>query len=194
MPLRSRACNFMITHKKALPNKFWLHWQLLIEGGMELSTLFSKSKTVRAPSGKRSEIGRAAYRSFRRHWQLYLLVIPPVLYFIIFKYLPMANAVLAFKNYNVVKGIWGVHGSAHSISRCFSQPGVRDADQKYAVHFVLSIDRRVSDPDSASAGLERGEECKVQKPCRWSPMRHISSPRWSWCPSSCCSCPRVLGS
>lgn len=97
----------MITHKKALPNKFWLHWQLLIEGGMELSTLFSKSKTVRAPSGKRSEIGRAAYRSFRRHWQLYLLVIPPVLYFIIFKYLPMANAVLAFKNYNVVKGIWG---------------------------------------------------------------------------------------
>lgn len=97
----------MITHKKALPNKFWLHWQLLIEGGMELSTLFSKSKTVRVPSGKRSEIGRAAYRSFRRHWQLYLLVIPPVLYFIIFKYLPMANAVLAFKNYNVMKGIWG---------------------------------------------------------------------------------------
>ncbi|MGW8821480.1 ABC transporter permease [Paenibacillus lautus] len=74
---------------------------------MELSTLFSKSKTVRAPSGKHSEIGRAAYRSFRRHWQLYLLVIPPVLYFIIFKYLPMANAVLAFKNYNVMKGIWG---------------------------------------------------------------------------------------
>ncbi|MGE7826651.1 ABC transporter permease [Paenibacillus sp. NPDC093718] len=74
---------------------------------MELSTLFSKSKTVRAPSGKRSEIGRFAYRSFRRHWQLYLLVIPPVLYFIIFKYLPMANAVLAFKNYNVMKGIWG---------------------------------------------------------------------------------------
>lgn len=84
-----------------------LHWQLLIEGGMELSTLFSKSKTVRAPSSTRSEIGRFAYRSFRRHWQLYLLVIPPVLYFIIFKYLPMANAVLAFKNYNVVKGIWG---------------------------------------------------------------------------------------
>ncbi|MFG1732360.1 ABC transporter permease [Paenibacillus sp. 843] len=74
---------------------------------MELSTLFSKSKTVRAPSGKRSEIGRAAYRSFRRHWQLYLLVIPPVLYFIIFKYSPMANTVLAFKNYNVMKGIWG---------------------------------------------------------------------------------------
>ncbi|OZB99145.1 sugar ABC transporter permease [Paenibacillus sp. XY044] len=43
----------------------------------------------------------------RKHWQLYLLVLPPVLFFILFKYLPMANAVLAFKNYQVTKGIWG---------------------------------------------------------------------------------------
>nr|WP_240702993.1 ABC transporter permease subunit [Cohnella luojiensis] len=45
--------------------------------------------------------------SFRKHWQLYLLVIPPVLFFLIFKYYPMVNAVLAFKDYNVIKGIWG---------------------------------------------------------------------------------------
>lgn len=45
--------------------------------------------------------------SFRRHWQLYLLIIPPLLYFIIFKYVPMVNAVIAFKDYNVVRGIWG---------------------------------------------------------------------------------------
>lgn len=49
----------------------------------------------------------AAKKSARRHWQLYLLVIPPVVYFLIFKYIPMVNAVLAFKNYNVIKGIWG---------------------------------------------------------------------------------------
>jgi putative aldouronate transport system permease protein len=36
-----------------------------------------------------------------------LLVLPPVLYFLVFKYVPMLNAVLAFKNYNVMKGIWG---------------------------------------------------------------------------------------
>ncbi|ANS77127.1 sugar ABC transporter permease [Paenibacillus yonginensis] len=34
-------------------------------------------------------------------------MIPPILFFIIFKYYPMANAVLAFKDYNVTKGIWG---------------------------------------------------------------------------------------
>ncbi|WP_284239687.1 ABC transporter permease [Paenibacillus glycanilyticus] len=51
--------------------------------------------------------GRQFAKSLRSHWQLYLLVIPPLLFFIIFKYVPMANAVLAFKEYNVVKGIWG---------------------------------------------------------------------------------------
>lgn len=48
-----------------------------------------------------------ALRSLKRHWQLYILVIPPILYFLIFKYYPMLNAVLAFKDFNVVKGIWG---------------------------------------------------------------------------------------
>lgn len=46
-------------------------------------------------------------RSFRRYWQLYLIMFPSILYFIIFKYVPMTNAVIAFKDYSVVKGIWG---------------------------------------------------------------------------------------
>ena len=48
-----------------------------------------------------------AKKSFRRHWQLYLVMLPSLLYFIIFKYIPMANAVIAFKDYSVIKGIWG---------------------------------------------------------------------------------------
>jgi putative aldouronate transport system permease protein len=50
---------------------------------------------------------KAAKRSLRRHWQLYLLVLVPVAWFIIFRYVPMTNAVIAFKSYNVVDGIWG---------------------------------------------------------------------------------------
>ncbi|WP_156253367.1 ABC transporter permease [Pseudactinotalea terrae] len=50
---------------------------------------------------------RAARRSLRRHWQLHLLVLVPLLYFAIFKYWPMTNAVIAFKDYNVVDGVWG---------------------------------------------------------------------------------------
>ncbi|MFB6718651.1 ABC transporter permease [Kribbella sp. NPDC056345] len=48
-----------------------------------------------------------ARRSLRRHWQLYLLVIVPLAYFVIFKYIPISNAVIAFKNYSPVKGPWG---------------------------------------------------------------------------------------
>ena len=34
-------------------------------------------------------------------------MLPALLYFLIFRYIPMVNAVIAFKNYNVVAGIWG---------------------------------------------------------------------------------------
>ncbi|MFC0335751.1 ABC transporter permease [Paenibacillus sepulcri] len=71
-------------------------------------------ETVRAVQpGKKTTALRGAKlradarRSFRRHWQFYLLIIPPVLFFIIFKYVPMLNAVIAFKDYSIVKGIWG---------------------------------------------------------------------------------------
>ncbi len=46
-------------------------------------------------------------RSLHRHWTLYLLMVVPLIWFAIFKYIPIANAVLAFKSYNVVEGIWG---------------------------------------------------------------------------------------
>lgn len=49
----------------------------------------------------------AAKRSWQRHWQLYLLIIVPLAYFAIFRYLPMINAIIAFKDYNVVAGVWG---------------------------------------------------------------------------------------
>lgn len=49
----------------------------------------------------------SARKSLARHWQLYLIVLPPLMFFIIFKYYPMVNAVLAFKDFYVTKGIWG---------------------------------------------------------------------------------------
>jgi len=48
-----------------------------------------------------------ARRSFRRHWQLYLLIVVPLAYFVIFKYVPISNAVIAFKDYSPIKGPWG---------------------------------------------------------------------------------------
>lgn len=68
------------------------------------TSVLERQKTL---AGKRTRWGGTARKSFLRYWRLYLLVLPPLLYFAIFKYIPMVNAVIAFKDYNVVKGIWG---------------------------------------------------------------------------------------
>lgn len=41
-----------------------------------------------------------------RHWQFYVIVALPLLYFIMFKYVPMYGVLLAFKRYRVSQGIW----------------------------------------------------------------------------------------
>ncbi|MEK3890032.1 ABC transporter permease [Bacillus sp. FSL K6-3431] len=43
----------------------------------------------------------------KKHWQLYLLMLLPLASLIIFKYVPMLGSVIAFKDYNVIKGIMG---------------------------------------------------------------------------------------
>jgi putative aldouronate transport system permease protein len=44
--------------------------------------------------------------SFKNTWQLYLISLIPLIYLVIFKYVPMLGAQIAFKNYSVVRGIW----------------------------------------------------------------------------------------
>jgi ABC-type polysaccharide transport system permease subunit len=66
-----------------------------------------KQAVTPARTIKRPSRWTEARRSFRRHWQLYLLIIVPLAYFVIFKYIPISNAVIAFKDYSPIKGPWG---------------------------------------------------------------------------------------
>jgi len=45
-------------------------------------------------------------KDFKRYKYLYLMVLPVILYYIIFHYLPMYGAQIAFKNFSPGKGIW----------------------------------------------------------------------------------------
>lgn len=49
----------------------------------------------------------AAWHAVKKHKYLYLLLLPGVLWYFIFRYLPMYGVIIAFKNYNFSKGIWG---------------------------------------------------------------------------------------
>ncbi|MDQ0973571.1 putative aldouronate transport system permease protein [Neobacillus niacini] len=46
-------------------------------------------------------------KSFRKNWDLYLLISPVIAYFIIFHYVPMYGIQIAFKDFIATKGIWG---------------------------------------------------------------------------------------
>ena len=48
---------------------------------------------------------RKFWAAIRKDKLLYLLVIPGVLYFILFHYVPMSGLYIAFTKYNVYKGI-----------------------------------------------------------------------------------------
>ena len=47
------------------------------------------------------------WKSIKRNWFLYLLLVVPITYAVVFKYLPMIGLQIAFKNYRVVDGIFG---------------------------------------------------------------------------------------
>jgi len=42
----------------------------------------------------------------KRSWMLYLMLLLPVAFFVIFRYIPMTNIVIAFKDYNIFQGVW----------------------------------------------------------------------------------------
>lgn len=45
-------------------------------------------------------------KAISRYWQMYLLLIPVIIYFILFAYKPMLGIQIAFKNYKLRAGIW----------------------------------------------------------------------------------------
>lgn len=42
----------------------------------------------------------------KRYWQLYVLLLLPMLYLLIFKYIPMVYVQIAFKDYSIVESVW----------------------------------------------------------------------------------------
>jgi len=42
----------------------------------------------------------------KRSWILYLMLLFPIAFFVIFRYVPMTNIVIGFKNYNIFQGVW----------------------------------------------------------------------------------------
>lgn len=61
-------------------------------------------QSVRSPKRKSFLYGFVGYR---KHYELVLMFLPVIVYFIIFKYIPMTGIVIAFKNYKIKQGMFG---------------------------------------------------------------------------------------
>lgn len=51
--------------------------------------------------------GQRLAKDLRLHWQLYVMAIPVIVYFLVFNYAPMAGVVMAFQKYSMKKGLLG---------------------------------------------------------------------------------------
>lgn len=63
-----------------------------------MSTTTGDPLTRRSPS---------LWSRIARHWQLYVLLAPAIIYLIVFKYWPMYGVQIAFRNYNPIDGFMG---------------------------------------------------------------------------------------
>lgn len=71
----------------------------------------SKSKVIakkkNEKSIKRVSLGKRLLKDMKTNYILYLMILPALIYFILFAYVPMTGVQLAFKNYQIKDGIWG---------------------------------------------------------------------------------------
>ena len=67
-----------------------------------------------APRTAGARIGTCFRKRILPNWDLYPIVSVPVAYIIIFHYVPMYGAQIAFRNFSPIKGIWGSRGSGSS--------------------------------------------------------------------------------
>lgn len=67
-----------------------------------------KSNVITLSDGSTITLKRMSnLQYFKQHIWLYALLLPGLLYFILFKYVPMGGLVIAFKDYSPFLGIWG---------------------------------------------------------------------------------------
>ncbi len=71
---------------------------------MEIAQRITTTPVLSQP---RTSIWAKIAKDFARNRYIYLMLVPVVLYYLIFHYGPMYGALMAFQDYNVVKGIWG---------------------------------------------------------------------------------------
>lgn len=74
----------------------------------------------------------------KRYWQLYALLLLPLVYLLVFKYIPMVYIQIAFKKYSIVESIWKLPLAANHGFEYFIK-AFNNKDFLYALRNTLSL-------------------------------------------------------
>ena len=69
--------------------------------------------------------------NLKKHWQLFLFLILPLLYIIIFAYGPMMGLQIAFKDFDAAKGVWKSMGWIEAFQKFYQLIPVRTCTEKH---------------------------------------------------------------
>ena len=83
-----------------------------------------------------NKLGFSGY--LHRYWQLYLLLALPMLYLLIFKYIPMIYIQIAFKKYSIVQSVWEMPLAAQHGFQYFIQ-AFKDGDFRNALRNTVVL-------------------------------------------------------
>ncbi|UUZ96812.1 hypothetical protein LJK87_22685 [Paenibacillus sp. P25] len=74
-----------------------------------MANLYTESDAAISDSARRraKSVPNRYVANIRKHWILYLMIVPGLVYYIVFKYVPLAGSVIAFQNYQIFKGMLG---------------------------------------------------------------------------------------
>ena len=69
--------------------------------------MFKKKEKMAGTELTSSVKGKEFKKYLRKYWQFYLLLLIPILYYIIFRYIPMAGNIIAFRRYRAGGSLFG---------------------------------------------------------------------------------------
>lgn len=93
----------------------------------------SKKETAVVPQKKQS-----AMVYLKRYWQLYALLLLPMIYLLVFKYFPMVYIQIAFKKYSLVESVWNMPLAANHGFEYFIK-AFNNRDFLYALRNTLML-------------------------------------------------------
>jgi len=84
--------------------------------------------------------GRSTIKAISKCWQLYVLMLPALIYIILFEYKPMYGILIAFTDYNLRRGVWGSEwvGFEH-FTRLFNSYWFPVILKNTLTHYYLSL-------------------------------------------------------